>query len=391
MQDHTRSLALGLARAGHEAEVITARHPEGLPEERLDGVRWRYVDARPARHLDRGWMVESYREFARAQHEAPFDVVHGQGSSALELLRRGVHRSVPMVTMFHGNFLNHARASLGRALASARPQPVLRELKGLVVLAARDHFRYGNWYRFRDTEAIVPSQAQLVETCRSHLLHRSRTHVVPNGVDVELFRPRPRTELRAELGLGDEPLFVCVGRLNRGKGTHNALEALAKLRNGASATRLAVVGDGLEREPLEALAGRLGLSGRVLFTGAQPPERVAEYLAAADGFLFPTAFAEAAPLVLLQAMASGLPVVASELGAIPEVVGRDRSRGVLVRAGDVGGLASELDLLVRDEKLRERLGAAARESAVAEYSLERMVEQTVAVYELAASRLGTAA
>ncbi len=383
INDLTRMLARGLARSGHEVEVIAPRHPQGLAEERREGIRYRHVDAPPFRHLDRTWLRRSFEAFATAHAEAPFDVVHGQGSSALELIRRGVHREVPVVTNFHGNFLDHASSGVRRLLAARRLRPALVEAKNLLVLAGRDHFRRGNWYRFRATEAIVSSQGQLAGTCRSHLLERSRTHVVPNGVDVEVFRPRPKDDLRAELGLGPELLLVCVSRLNPAKGIHHSVQALAAV----GGAHLAVVGDGEDRQRLESLAHQLGVADRVVFAGAQPEAKVAAYLAASDVFLFPTGYPEAGPVSLLQAMSSGLPVVASDLGGIPEVVGRDGDCGILLPAGDVGALARAMELLASEPELRRRMGNAARQRILDGYSLERMTERMLAVYAVARERL----
>jgi glycosyltransferase involved in cell wall biosynthesis len=248
-------------------------------------------------------------------------------------------------------------------------------------------FQHGHWYRFRPCVWMVPSRQEFEETRRSALLRSSLGYVVPNGVDARLFRPRPRKEARAELGLGNGLLFVSVGRLTFEKGMHHAIRALVRLDERAPLPRLVIVGQGEEREPLEQLSRSLGLERRVLFAGAQPHDIVARYLAAADVFLFPTERAEAAPLVLPQAMACALPVVASDIGGITEVVQRAGEIGVLVPPGDVNALADAMRTLMHDESLRRRLGEAARRRVLAEYTIERMVEQTLDVYRFAISRL----
>jgi glycogen(starch) synthase len=386
MQDHTCDLARGLAAAGHDVEVVTAAHPDGSTQETRDGVLWRFVAGAP-HHMDRSWMRASTAAVEAAHREKPFDVVHGQGSSALELVRRGFHRTTPLVAMFHGNFLSLARASAGRALARRTPRAVAREAKLLVGLS-RDHFPHGNWYRFRACEAIVPSRQQLADTRRSHLLRADRVHVVPNGVDTARFSPRPSR--RADLGLPEGLLFVCVGRLNHEKGFHHAVHGIAALAEAGLDARLAIVGDGEERERLARLAAERGVGDRVVLAGRQSPDGVAAYLASADAFLFPTEREEAAPLVLPQAMASGLPVVASSIGGITEVVHRTDESGILVPAGDTKALGAAMARLARDAELRRRLGAEARRRVFEEYTLELMTKRTVDVYELARERLGGA-
>jgi glycosyltransferase involved in cell wall biosynthesis len=155
----------------------------------------------------------------------------------------------------------------------------------------------------------------------------------------------------------------------------------------ASSTRLVIVGDGEERERLERLARELGIDLRVTFAGAQPHETVALYLAAADGFRFPTERDEASGLVLLQAMACARPVAASRIGGITEVIGESGECGMLIPPGDVPALAHAMRTLVGDEGLRGRLGEAARDRVLAEYTIERMTERTLAVYEVARNRI----
>ena len=386
MQDHTADLARGLVAVGHDVEVITGRHPEGLREQEVAGVRRHHVEASSDDFTSREWRERSYETFVRIDSGHPFDVVHGEGSSAIELVRRGVHRVTPLVVMFHGNFLGLVKASLQRQRRARSLVDVLREQRGLIALARR-HYAKGNWSIFRECEAIVPSAQQVADTCRSHRLDPARVHVVPNGVDTSRFRPRPRAEVRTALGLPNGFLFACAGRLSREKGTHHALQALALGREQAPDARLLVIGDGAERGRLEQLASELGLDDTVAFAGAQPPEKMPSFLAAADAFLFPTERDEAAPLVLPQAMACGLPVVASRRGGITEVIDRPGENGILVPPGDVPALVRAATSVYHDEDLRDRLAVGALRRVREAYTLERMVDATVAVYQVARDRL----
>jgi glycosyltransferase involved in cell wall biosynthesis len=393
MQDHTRDLARGLAAAGHEVDVITARHPDGLVEEERRGARWHFVDA-PGRYTrlpfhHPGWLSGSLALFRRLHERRPFDVVHSESTSALELVRRGEHRRVPVVIEYHGNFLSLARAAWRRA-RRGRARERVREAKGFIWMCGM-HFQRGEWFRFRGCEWIVPARQQFEDTRRGELMLRSRGHVVPNGVDSDLFRPRERAEVRAELGLGEEPTLVSVGRLNFEKGFDAAIRSVAAVRDGVPDVRLVIVGDGEERAPLQALSAELALGSAVSFAGAQPSELVARYMSAADIVLFPTVREEAAPLVLPQAMASGVPVIASSIGGITEVIGPSGGNGILIPPGDEGALVAEIRALLADPEARARIGAAARDRILAEYTLERMVERTLEVYAVAIRRLASAA
>jgi glycosyltransferase involved in cell wall biosynthesis len=365
MQNHASDLARGLAGAGHEVEVVTSRHPDGLREAWHDGALWRFVDT-TTRHprlpfRRRAWFEQSAEAFADAHAQRPFDVVHSESTSALGLLRRGVDKRVPTVVKFHGNYLGVAKETVRRALLPPKPRQVVPEAKHFVWITARHFVPPGNVTRFRACEAMVPSRQQLEGTIRSYFLKRSRVHVVPNGVDTEFFRPRPQAEARATLGIAPGPLLLCVGRLNRGKGLHHAVEALSLLRGQAPSAQLVVVGAGEEREALETLAGRLGVAPRVRFVGRQPREAVARYLAAADVFVFPVEQEEAAPLAVLEAMSVGVPVVAARIGGVPEVIDRPGENGVLFPPADAQTLAEAVGRLVSDDELRRRVGAAGRQ------------------------------
>ena len=384
MQEHTSNLVRGLVAAGHGVEVLSARHPEGLAETTQDGAIWHFIDVPgwwtrvPMRHPD--WLRVSASRFVELHEQRPFDVVHSESTCALGLLQRHLERRIPIVAKFHGNYLGYLREAARRMRDGGH---VRREAKGIVWTTGRHVSNRGNWHLFRRCEAMVPSFTQLEDTCRSHLLKRSRVHVVPNGIDATRFAPASRGDVRAELGLGRPGvLFVTVCRLYRGKGVRHALRALARLPGSA---RLVVVGDGEERASLETLVHELGLADRVTFTGAVPGEAVARYMQASDAFVFPTELPEAAPLVLPEAMGCGLPVVASRVGAIPEMADRNGEGAVLVPPGDVEALAAGMLRLFENPDLRTAMGEASRRRVLEEYTVSRMVDRTVDVYRIATS------
>ena len=381
MQQHTHDLVRGLLAAGHDVEVICPSDT-GLVAD-LYGARWTLLGATDRN--DPAWKRELCAAYAAAEARGHIDVVHSESTSAAALARRGV--SAPIAVLYHGNYLGLAKAHLTRA--ADRPAAAHTELWRLGRMTW-DYVRNRNAWALRGCETMVVSHQQASDTARSILQSPSRIHVVPNGVDVAVFRPQDKEPVRRALGLPDGLLACAVGRLNREKGFEIAISAVARLAAGRPDLHLVVVGDGEERAGLERLAAGLEVGERVIFVGAVEPTAVADYLAAADLFVFPTRRDEAGPLVLPQAMACSLPVVASRIGGIPEVVAPagGAPAGVLVPPGDVDALARAVDELARDARRRAELGRAARDRAVAEYSIERMTERTVAVYRAAIARHG---
>jgi glycosyltransferase involved in cell wall biosynthesis len=198
-----------------------------------------------------------------------------------------------------------------------------------------------------------------------------------------------RAAARRELGLADgEVAFVCVARFAAQKAHDVLLRAFARaLRESAVPLRLLLVGDdpfGDGRQRAEALARELALGDRALFLGIR--RDVPRLLAASDAFVMASLW-EGLGLVFLEAMAASLPVVATNVSAVPEVV-VDGVTGRLVPAADDAALAEALRAVAADPALRRRLGAAGRERVVERFGLDRMVDETLAVYaEVAGGRL----
>lgn len=205
-----------------------------------------------------------------------------------------------------------------------------------------------------------------------------RVVTIHNGIDPERFRRRQsRAEARARLGLPGEALVVGgLGRLDEAKGFEVLIAAAAELRAEFPHLIVAIAGSGPQRERLEADAERLGVADRVRFLGFQTD--IQPVLDALDVFAMPSR-CEALPYALLEAMATELPAVAAAVGGIPEVIVPGET-GVVVPPADAAAFATGLQLLLRDQSLRTRMGAAGRERVVRHFTEQEMVRKTVQLY-----------
>lgn len=200
-----------------------------------------------------------------------------------------------------------------------------------------------------------------------------RVDLIPNGIDIDVYAGGNRARARAELGLrDDEPVIGHVGRLVPVKNHRLLLAAYARLT--ATPSRLLLVGDGPERPALEQEVARLGLSEQVTFLGIR--EDVADLLAAMDLFVL-SSHSEGLPLAILEAMAAGLPVVATEAAGQDVVT---PATGRLVPNDDPARLAAAMAELIDDPARRARLGAAAAAEARRRYSLQVMADSYAALY-----------
>lgn len=164
--------------------------------------------------------------------------------------------------------------------------------------------------------------------------------VIPNGVDAELFRPRDKGECARELGIASRgKTVVFVGQLLEVKGVIYLIEAVERLVAGGRDISVYLVGEGSGRPAYEAEVARRGLSGRIRFVGNRPHSEIAVWMGAGDVFCLPS-IREGFPNVVLEALFSGRPVVASRVGGIPEMV--NEKNGCLVEPGDPAALADAL-------------------------------------------------
>jgi glycosyltransferase involved in cell wall biosynthesis len=236
---------------------------------------------------------------------------------------------------------------------------------------------------FRRARAVIVNARGVGEFTR-HLygLRAELLRVIPNGVALEAFAGAAGrgAVLRAQWGVADGAAVIgTLGRLSPEKNLAVFLRmaALLRPRRAGDGWRCVVVGEGPARPGLEDLAASLGLGGRVIFAGEQ--DDVAAALAAMDLFVM-TSDTEGMPNAVLEAMAAGLPVVATRVGGTPEVVVPGET-GYLLPRRDAEGMAGRVAALLDDPGERRRLGEAGRERVTRDFSAETMVRATCALYE----------
>jgi len=200
--------------------------------------------------------------------------------------------------------------------------------------------------------------------------------VIPNFICQTDYARHPVDELRSTLAPGGEPLLVHVSTFRPVKRPGDCIEILARVLQQGISTRLVMVGDGAERTNLEHRARCLGVYDKCMFVGKQP--KIVDYLSAADVLLLPSE-QESFGLAALEAMACEVPVIASRVGGIPEVV-TDGETGFLSEVGDVDKMAVDAARLLGDPELRREMGKRARESAVSRYRTDIVIPQYIEFY-----------
>ena len=339
MQYHTGQLTRALDARGVSQTVVTTWRPGAPRRERIGdhsevlrlgvGTRWfRQLYSLPAAGA-------APRLAARA------DVVHVHLGEDLAVVPLGLlaarRRTKPLVLTVH--------CSLRHTLTGATPRALLLRTLGAAL---------ERWGEAR-ADAVICLTPRLLRRLAQEGVDEGRLHVIPSGVDPRLFSTH-RLDPVADVG---RPRVLFVGRMAPQKGARALLRAFSLLNH--TSARLVLVGDGPQRPELERAAVRLGIAGRTRFTGFVPHEEVPAFLAHADVLALPSTYEELGA-VLVEAMQAGLPIVASRVGGIPELL-TDGVTGRLVPPGDPAALASAIDEVLADPALARRLGEAARERA----------------------------
>jgi len=235
-----------------------------------------------------------------------------------------------------------------------------------------------NRWLYGDVPARVVTTGEAI---REHLiatlgLSSDAVVSVPTGADIARFHPGDRAAARARLGLADAgPIVGIVATLRSWKGHRFLVSAMNDPR--LAPARLVIVGDGPQDPALRKQAAASGVGGRIVFAGQQ--EDVVPWLQAFDVFVLPSTGNEGVPQALMQAMATGLPVVTTAIGAIPELV-RNGETGLVVPTENAAALADTIARLLADEKLAARLGAAGREHVSKSFTTNSMLDNMEAIF-----------
>lgn len=339
-------LARGQNRRGRRAVIVAPPGSELLKRAAAEGIEAIAFAARGE------WDLGAGRRLARLVSATPAGLVHAHTAHAAALL------------LLARPFGCRARGVVARRVSFPIRPPVLGRVK----------------YSWGVDRVIAVSEAIRRALLRQGL-EPARVAVVHSGIDAARFAAGRRQPARAALlkagAFPDDALLVgTVGHLAAHKGIDRFLDAAALFGRSVPRARFVVVGRGAKEQALRALAARLGLDGRVLFTGFR--DDLPDLYAALDLFALASLSGEGSPAVLKEAMAAGVPVVSSSLDGVEEII-EDARHGLLTPPGDAAAMARALDRLAADPPLRERLSDAGRRRA-AEFSIDHMVEKTEAVY-----------
>ncbi|MET7969545.1 glycosyltransferase family 4 protein [Micromonospora sp. NPDC005305] len=370
---HVHALSVALAAAGHEVTVVT-RHAEGVPlEEYAEGVRVLRAAEDPVRFplaTDSllAWTMAFNHTLTRAALRAAgsggYDVIHAHdwlvAHTAVTLAE---HLDLPLVTTVHATEAGRHQGWL--------PEEMNRTIHGV------EH-----WLSNASTRVIACSGYMRDQVGQLFDVPATRMDVVPNGVDDQAWRARPRavSAARARFAAGG-PLVGYAGRLVYEKGVQHLVHAVPYLRDRHPGLRVVIAGDGPYRDELVDQAHRLDLAETVRFAGFLDATQLPAVLAATDATVVPSLY-EPFGMIALEAAAAGAPLAVADTGGLAEIV-EPGVTGVTFPHGDPDALAGAVGRLLGDEVFARRVARRARTVVAERYAWSAIAARTAGSYATA--------
>jgi len=379
-------IAAGVAARGHEVHVVLPRHRD-LRRPAVDrGVHLHPYAYAPFPALNVWGYAESLAADVEVRGRVYLAALFALPAGLLAL-RRVARRMQPDLVHAHWVLPN---GPLGALVAAVRRVPLVVSLHGSDVYLPERHrwLRGVTAWTFRRAAAVTACSGDLARRAIALGVQAERVTVVPYGADRETFTPaggEERARVRAEWGLAEGEAFILtVGRLVRKKGFGMLIRALPEVVAAAGPLRLLIAGQGDLRDELETLARELDVEDHVTFLGVVERDRLPALFRACDVLAVPSVHDERGnvdglPNVLLEGMASGAAIVASDVAGIPQVI-RPEETGLLVPEKDPAALAQALIRLLRDPALRRHLGQTSRQRVETDLNWPAVAGAFEAVY-----------
>ncbi len=382
MDLHGKHLIEGLSERGHEIFVVSTKHPSGKEYEEINGIKIYYLKHTTFGSSRKGWKEQSISKFRDIVRTEKIDIVLSQQTAGYGLVKIAGGMGIPFVTIMHGCHTMVFRSKLNQ---------VMNFNNGYLYLIKS--FLQCAYYYFFHELPIAKNSSIIIAVSKgvAHVLEgwpfvkSHKIKIVNYGINLKIFKfsEGERDNVRQKLNIPNhDKVILFLSLLSKQKGADIAIRALNYLADNNKNIKLIIAGDGEYLEEAKLLVNNFNLSSRAIFTGFIHNEDTSKYYNASDVFIFPTLRLESFGIVIAEAMACGKPVIASNIGSIPDVIDNGIN-GILIPPGDFKELAGQINFLLNDKQYSEMLSQNARRKAMERFGLDRMIEETIDVFELA--------
>lgn len=374
MEKHCWIICNGFAKIGFQVSLITTAHPsEEVNYTKVnDNFEIFFLQGtKPGKYSNKYWK-KSLDKFLELNKRYNFDIIFSESAGALSIVKYKVTDELKVPIIFR---------MAGTALRDAFSQFKLLTLRSLAA-SVKDlfcHFRDKKWFRY--VEGFIACSNEIKENMVRYLnIPENKISVIYNGVDTVKFFPYPinrKRDLRSKYNIGSDDLVILtVGRLKREKGIHFLIFAVSEILKNFKNIKLLIVGDGHYKTNLMKLVSKLKLEKIVQFLNFIPNERLPEIYNISDIFVFPSVAKEGFPFVIIEAMACKLPVIASKVGGVSEII-KNQENGLLVIPGDIEDLKKNIVQVLTDLQLKKKISSNAYSLVIQEFTEDVMVKKTV--------------
>jgi D-inositol-3-phosphate glycosyltransferase len=352
-----------LTEMGYQIDVLTSKY-EGRDRNPVKGIKiHHYPSLNVAKRFGVPYPIisfEAYKMFTK--HIGECDLVHAHGHVYMASCLAGIvakKLKKPFIVTQHNTFIDYR--SFLNVVEELNDQSI-----GKSVL--------------KNADKITTVSKETMKYVLRLGADKTKTQVIYNGVDIDTFRPVNKNESRTRLGLPkNRKIVLSVRRLVYKNGLGTLIESVPLVAKKHPDVLFVVAGKGPSRKLIEDRIKELGISQNITLAGFVPDELLPAYYDAADYFLLPSASGEGLPLVLLEAMACGLPVIATAVGGTPEILKHNKN-GILVPPINPTAMAEATSKLLSNEKLATTLGKEARKNVEDNYTWEENVRRLQAIY-----------
>ncbi len=363
---HCNGLAKALTHNDHEVHVVTLDFPGAPNYEEIDGVKIYRTPTELGHPNFLTWALLfnhfMEKKIAGISRKVDFDVIHVHDwLTAFAGISFKHQMQKPLVVTIHGT-------EIGRAQGLHNPDS--RTIDGI------------EWWTTYEANKIIVTSGSLKSEIQGHFnLPQEKIEIIPNGIDLEKYNASvDRVAVRSRYGVHPhEKLVLCIGRLVPQKGIEYLIRTVPRIAGRYPEARFIIVGEGWLRGHLEYVARSTGHQWKITFTGWIPDQELVALLNSADVLVVPSIY-EPFGIVALEGMAAGIPVVASDIGGLAEVVEHERT-GILAYSKNPESIAWAVDRVLSDPSHSKWLVQNAQEMVQKTYSWEAIAKRTVEVYK----------
>ena len=364
MQKQTMDLCYGFVKAGHDVTILTTGRVDGVEYENDQGCEIHYLSGSKPGRYSLNWNKLSKLAIAKLHIEKPIDVIHSQSMGSRPVLRWAKKNKVPVVSTWHGTCFTE----MSSFFSSASYHP--RYWHWLLIMPSRFLRQYFTMeLPVRKGSRAITLVSPTLEP-KMKIFAKNKVTTISNGIETIDLLPKPQ----------NPPVeIIAIGRMERQKGIHHAINAIAKLTpEKRQMVHLNVVGEGPYLHDLKSLIEKHDLHKSATCFGRLPDKELFDIYQKCVIHLMPTTRQEGLPLTVLEGMSFGLATIASDIGGIPSVIS-DGIDGLLIEPGNEQQLTSLLSSLLDNPTKIITIGTQARKTIEDKYSRERMVAETLQI------------